>query len=216
MELPFSVSGSVALATPRIALRNEAGPAAGDDTKKLTVETVGNHIYFYSEVNSDRGLALVKEIQSLDGQLRNERTSRGLEDILPPTPMWLHVYSGGGSLHSGLALSEQIARIKSPIYSIVEGYSASAATLISMSATRRYILPNSFMLIHELSTGFWGKYTELGDEKRIADMAMEALINFYVRHSKMKPKEIKELLTHDSWFNAQECVERGLADEILT
>lgn len=180
----------------------------------LTVETVDNHVYFYAQVDSDRCLALIKGLRELDARLRAEQASRGLEGIHPPIPIWLHVNSGGGSLFDALSIADQIGQIGSPVYSIVEGFAASAATIISMSCHERYITKSSFMMIHQLSAGSWGTYEQIKDNVKVLDMSMELLRSFYANHSKIQPEEVEELLRHDSWFSAQDCLERGMVDKI--
>ena len=46
-------------------------------------------------------------------------------------------------------------------------------------------------------------------------MAMKTLTAFYVAHSKLNEDDVVALLKRDSWFNAQECLEKGFVDEIL-
>lgn len=197
------------------ALKPPLEVSVGADTeKKFTVETVENHVYFYATVDSDRCLALVKAIRELDKTLRSEHLSRSLPPDYPLPPIWLHVYSGGGSLFAGLGVADQLKTITSPIFSIVDGYCASAATLISMACRRRYITPSSFFLIHQTTSAFWGTYEEFKDEERLLDMAMKRLTGFYVAHSKLKADEVRELLKRDSWFNAEECLAYGFVDEI--
>lgn len=188
---------------------------ATEPQEQLTVETINNHIYFYSYVDTDRTLALIKSVRKLDHELRNEFMTRDLPDTHPMTPIWLHVQSGGGGLFAGLAVADQLRQIKSPLYSIVEGYCGSAATLISMSCKERYIQPSAFMLIHQLSSIHWGTYEQLKDEMHLTDMAMERLVKFYTENSRMDEEKIRDLLKRDSWFNAQECVELGLVDKVL-
>jgi len=189
--------------------------ADSDKVEKLTVETCDNHVYFYADVDSDRCLALIKEIRELDKMLRNERLTRDLPDDFPYTPIWLHVNSRGGFLTDGLSVSDQLARIKTPIYSIVEGRAASAATLISISCTKRFILPSAYMLLHQLSVKTWGTYEQIKDEVKLLDMMMKQLTKFYVGCSKLTEKQVKVFLSHDSWFDAEECVKLGLVDEIV-
>lgn len=71
------------------------------------------------------------------------------------------------------------------------------------------------MLIHQLRGGIWGTYAQIKDEVYLLDMLMATLTGFYAKHSKLKEDEIKKLLEHDSWFNAGECLEKGLVDAIL-
>lgn len=196
------------------AVEEPAGPTL-IRSEPLTVERNDNHIYFYSSVNSDRCLALIQQIRYADNNLRTQRVDRSIPDDHPRIPIWLHINSGGGGVFSALALTDQLKQIQTPIYSIVEGMCASAATLISMSCTRRFIQPSSYMLIHQISSIFWGTYEEFKDEIHLLDMLMDTIAGFYVGGSKMKKGEVKKLLKRDSWFNANECVERGLADEVM-
>jgi len=194
---------------------NAATPEGESSTPKLTVETYNNHVYFYADVDSDRCLAMIKAIRDIDNQLRNERETRSVPEEIPHVPVWLHIQSNGGSLFTGLSMADQLATIRTPIYSIVEGCCASAATLISMSCTKRFILANSFMLIHQLSSMKWGKYDEFQDEIHLMDMLMDRLGGFYTSHSKLSKTKIKQMLQRDSWFDAEQCLKIGLVDEVL-
>lgn len=192
-----------------------SAPVADSNIPKLTVETIDNHVYFYASVDSDRCLALIRTIRELDAKLRNEHASRSLPDDHPLTPIWLHVNSYGGYVFDGLSLADQLKKIETPVYSIVEGCAASAATLITMPCTRRYITPSSFMLIHQVSTFTWGTYEQLKDEMRVLDMIMARLTDFYKETTKLDEAQIVDMLKRDSWMNAGECLERGFVDEIL-
>ncbi len=195
---------------------NETLSSSSEDSSRvpLTVESIDNHIYFYSNINSDKCLDLIKRIKELDTTLITELETRSIPVDFPFTPIWLHINSSGGRLLDAFAVVDQIKQTKTPIYSIVEGYVASAATVISMGCSKRFIQPTAFMMIHQLSSVAWGKYEEMKDGMNLLDMAMDALYNFYVDYSKIKKKEIKQLLQHDSWFNANHCIEKGLVDKI--
>lgn len=188
----------------------------GSNNPVLTVESTGTHVYFYSEINSDRCLALIQELRAIDAVLRVERQSRNLPERFPMVPIWLHVNSPGGYLTDGFAVSDQLAQIASPVYSIIEGQCASAATLLSMACRKRYITPSSMVLIHQLSGMSWGTYEQIKDEMKAMDMLMSKLCNFYKFHSNLGEQTIKGILQRDSWFNAEMCVENGIVDEIIT
>ncbi len=193
---------------------NKIGDNAGDGTTRLTVETVDNHVYFYADVDSDRCLALMRTLRETDSQLRTEHLSRGLEGQ-PMTPIWLHIHSYGGDLFSGFSVADQLAMIKSPVYSVVEGICASAATLIAMSCAKRYILPNSFMLIHQLSTVVWGTHEQFKDELSMQSKAMDRLVSFYADHSNVSEDDIRKMLMRDFWIDAEAAVQHGFVDDIL-
>lgn len=186
----------------------------GDDSPRMTVETVDNHIYFYADVDSDRCLALVRAVREVDAQLRAEYLTRGMEGM-PATPIWLHIHSYGGDLFAGFSVADQLSMIKSPIYTVIEGVTASAATLISLSGTKRFILPNSFMLIHQLSSAIWGTHEQFKDEMDFQKKAMDRLAGFYEQRCNLTDKKIRKLLTRDSWLDAETCLQNGFVDEIM-
>jgi ATP-dependent protease ClpP protease subunit len=190
--------------------------ATSDVATKLTVEQIDNHIYFYSDVDSDRCLALIKTLRQVDTQLRNERASRNIPNGHPPTPIWLHIYSFGGDLFAGLSMADQMRSLQSPVYSVVEGMCCSAATLISMSCSRRYILPSSFMLIHQFSAIMWGTHEQFKDEMKLQEAALEALVRFYVTRSKVKAKIVRAMLKRDTWRGAATALEQGFVDEVMS
>jgi ATP-dependent protease ClpP protease subunit len=189
--------------------------SSSGNSDPLTVEKVSTHIYFYSSVNQDRCLDLIKKIKNLDEDLRSERKTRSIPDDHDMVPIWLHIFSPGGDLFTGMAVSDQIKQIETPIYSIVEGYAASAATYISMSCTRRYIQPSAYMLVHQHSNMSFGKYEELKDEMKLNNMLMERYVKFYIEHSNMDEEEVREVLKRESWFDAEQALEKGLVDEVL-
>lgn len=184
-------------------------------SNKPDIQVADNHIYFYSDVNTGKCLALIKTIREMDAKLRCERSTRDLPAAYPETPIWLHIESPGGALFTAFGIAEQIQRIKTPVYSVVEGYAASAATILSNACRKRFIVPSAFMMVHQLSSFHWGKYEEFKDEMKLLDMAMERLIAFYCQRTKITEEKLREYLKRDTWFNAEECLEVGLVDDIL-
>jgi ATP-dependent Clp protease protease subunit len=88
--------------------------------------------------------------------------------------------------------------------------------MISMACTKRFIMPSSFMLIHQISSVAWGTYEQIKDDVHLLDMAMERLYSFYTGKSNLTKTQVKAYLKKDTWFSAEECLENGLVDEILT
>ncbi|MBL8153017.1 MAG: ATP-dependent Clp protease proteolytic subunit [Anaerolineae bacterium] len=195
-------------------MQYRAGIGREAENPRLTVETVDNHIYFYADVDSDRCLALMRSIRQVDASLRQEYLSRDMEG-LPATPIWLHIHSYGGDLFTGFSVADQLAMIKTPIYSIVEGICASAATLISMSCVKRFILPSSFMLIHQLSGVKWGTHEQFKDEMTLQSKAMDRLVEFYARRSRVTIDDVRSMLMRDYWMDADTCMKQGFVDEVL-
>jgi ATP-dependent protease ClpP protease subunit len=196
------------------AMEKASVPKSESSTPKLTVESFDNHIYFYADVDTDRCLAMIKSIRDMDSKLRIERETRWVSDDKSPHPIWLHIQSGGGDLYAGLAVADQLVGIQTPVYSIVEGLCASAATLISLSCQKRFIMPMGFMLIHQFKAGVWGTHEQFKDEMILQEMIMKVMIDFYMDHSRLNRDTVTEMLTHDTWFNAAKAIDAGLIDEI--
>lgn len=207
------------MAPRRTALMGEiAATPAGDAeaaAAPLTVEAQENHVYFYAGVDSDRALALVRHLRDIDSMLRRERDTRSLPEDFPMVPIWLHIQSGGGWTHSAFGLVDQIEALRSPVYTVIEGYAGSAASLISMAGTKRYITAHSHVLIHEASYFVWGKHSEHQDEAKYADDIQKQLEQFYKAHSKINLTQIREMLKRDTWISAEEALEFGMVDEII-
>ena len=74
------------------------------------------------------------------------------------------INSGGGSVVSGIASMDTILRTQVPVHTYVDGFSI--ATFLSVVGNYRFMSRNSYMLIHQLSTQFWGTYSNFEDEKQ--------------------------------------------------
>lgn len=183
------------------------------DTTTLTVESVDNHVMFYSDIDADRALALMRELRQIDNRLLSEKTSRGVRfDV----PIWLHINSGGGGAFDSFALVDQITALHAPVYSIVEGMAASGASLLAMACKKRYITANSFMMIHQLSAMAYGTHEAIKDTVHVNEMLMENMYGFYVKHSNLDRERVIEMLKRDTWCNAADALAYGFVDEIGT
>jgi ATP-dependent protease ClpP protease subunit len=185
-------------------------PYPFDPTPK-GIEVDENKIYFFCNVGEREVLELVKTIRHLDIEMQY----LSLRLSIPPVPIELHIHSGGGDIFAGLAATDAIMKCKTPIHTYVEGSVASAATLMSIAGDKRYISKNAFMLIHQLSSFMvHGKFEEFKDEMKNQESLMESIKNIYLKRTNMTKKKMEELLRHDLWLNAQECIKLGLVDEI--
>lgn len=194
------------------AAKNTKSNKNSDDESKTSIEVSGNHIYFYNGVDFETALNINKTLQEQAVKISNSARTIGVEK---PT-IHLHINSGGGYITAGTAIMDTILRLKNDIdiYTYVEGRAASAATFISIVGTKRFITRNSLMLIHQLSAGTWGSYHEIEDTKTNLDLMMNMIKSFYKEYTKVPESEIDEILSHDLYWNAEKCVEHGLADEI--
>ena len=170
-----------------------------------------NKIYFYSNVNRESVVELNKKIGEIES--KSLTLSNNL-DISPP-PIKIFINSGGGSITAGISSMDTILRTKVPVHTYVDGFCASASTFLSVVGTKRFISKNSYMLIHQLSSQFWGKYSELEDQKQNLDLMMDTIRNTYKEYTKVPTEQIDEILKHDLFWDAKTCLKYGLVDEII-
>jgi len=188
---------------------------------KHNVRVIGNRVFFNAEVTHDSVFALNLRLRKLEQEMLAQRGAvadyLGVEDhaSLPPAkPIELHITSYGGNVDAAFSAVDCIRGLSVPVHTVVDGYVASAATLISVAGATRSMNPNAFLLIHELRSGFWGKFSEINDEHGNLTKVMDHIVAFYARHTKLSAKKLTKLLKSDVSWNAQECLERGLVDKV--
>ena len=170
-----------------------------------------NRIYFYSGVTRPKILKLNKGIFNLNVNMAARAVPIGSE----PPPIMLHINSYGGSVFAGLSAVDYIKSSKIPVHSIIDGCAASAATLMSCVAERRFMHKNACMLVHQLSGLMWGKFQEMQDDMQNSEMLMEKIKNIYKEHTRIPKREMDKILQHDIWWEADKCLEYGLVDELI-
>lgn len=168
-----------------------------------------NHIYFNNDITTETAFELNKEIRNVQIKIKTISVSLGIEE----QPIYLHLTTDGGNIHSALSIIDCISSLTIPLYTVIDGYVASAGTLISIMGEKRYMTKNSYMLIHELRCGYWGKMSNIEEEVLNLRKLMKHITNIYLKKTKIDKKEIKEILKKDINWNIKECIKYGLIDE---
>lgn len=188
----------------------ESGDAMDLMPSLINIDSSGNHIYFYEDINALTILKLNKLIRDLSTALEMQARN-GLEAPC----LYIHINSGGGSIFDAFAAVDTIRTCSVKVVTIVEGYAASAATLISLAGDMRFIHNHSHMLIHQLSSSFWGKHNEFQDEMQNLNALMKIIKDFYGKNTLIPIKNIDEILKHDIYLSSGQCVALGLVDGII-
>tara|TARA_B100001741_G_scaffold75654_1_gene61210 strand:+ start:2594 stop:3187 length:594 start_codon:yes stop_codon:yes gene_type:complete len=158
---------------------------------------------FYGDVDTDSCHDLITNLQSIDA------TQEG------KTPIHLHIQSFGGDLMPMFHVLDCIDALDSPVWTYVDGYVASAASLLSVYGEKRYMTKRSFILIHELRTDVDGPYSEVLKDVSHSKELMHLMCDVYKMKTRMNSKQVEELLLQDVWLNSRMCLELGLVDYIL-
>ena len=187
---------------------NERINANNDDYN--SVDTQDNKIFFYSGVSRPKVLKLNKAIDTMNTTSAMRKVSHGID-----IPIRIHINSYGGSVFAGLAAVDYIKTSKAEVHTIIDGCAASAATLMSVVADRRFMHRNACMLIHQLSGAMWGKFAAMKDDMQNSEMLMEKIKKIYREHTRIPEDVLENILQHDLWWEAEKCLEYGLIDEII-
>ena len=193
----------------KLPAKKGAQPNGGKPEKHISVHE--NKIYYYSNVNRESAVELNKKIGEIESK---SLTLANTLDIDPPA-LKILINSGGGSITAGISSMDTILRCKVPVHTYVDGFAASAATFLSVVGNYRFMSRNSYMLIHQLSSNFWGTYANFEDEKQNLDLMMKTIKDVYKKYTKVPMKKLDEILKHDLLWDAKQCLEYGLIDEVI-
>lgn len=190
----------------------------GEEDKEELVNCVENHIYLYCYINNKSILSLITHIKTLNVKLSNIKNDLNIKyDVSVDLNIYLHINSNGGYITDALAAINYIEKSKIPIVSIIDGYAASAATLLSVSCSKRQITKYSSMLIHQLSGSYEGTYEKMKDDNINNKYLFNLMKNIYIKNSnnKLTHTKLNKFLKHDLMWGADICLKNGLVDEII-
>ena len=143
-----------------------------------------------------------------------------LEISKPGAPILFVINSPGGSVDSGFAIWDQIKMITSPVTTLITGLAASMGSVLSLSAApgRRFATPNSRIMIHQPSINgvIRGQATDLDIKSKEIIKTRSALVNLYVNATGKDVKTIEKAIDRDSWMSAEEALEFGLLDKVVS
>lgn len=158
---------------------------------------------FYSPVNVESCLALTTGLLTTNEELRGTAH-----------PISLHIQSSGGELMPLLSVLDTIDGLDVPVYTHVDGYAASAATILSVYGKRRFMTKRSRMLLHEVRATAEGPLSSVETDVIAAKSIAYEMYNIYLERTKLEKEGLEKLLRADVWLTAPECLTLGIVDEI--
>jgi len=170
---------------------------------------VNNNIYFTGGLNDETCFKLTEALM----HHRNQALSN---DKYPPY-INLFIQSPGGSLLPTLAVVDEIKNLGIPVYTYIRGYAASAATLLSVAGTQRFMYKHSLAMIHgvKLQEQEVSSLTDIKDLNANVDTFMNVVKDIYLKNTSMDEELLEYFFYHDLWMNSTQALEYGLIDEII-
>lgn len=179
-------------------------------TKKIF--TMNNSIYFNDDITNDSMFDLNRELRQMD----DKQAIYAMNNKTDMPPIYLYLTTNGGDIYSAFSAVDCIRSLKCPVYTVVDGFVASAGTLLSLAGKKRYIQRNAYMLFHELRSGMWGKMTDIDQEYCNVKKIMKHLIEYYVENTSITASQLEKQLKKDDLWSASECLKKGVVDEYVS
>lgn len=177
-----------------------------------SIRSNDNTIHFYTDVSTMSCAELNRLLREVDSKLQQSAIAMNIPHFIPV--IHLRINSYGGDIFAGLSTVDCIRNLRSHVYTYVEGAAASAATLISVCGTKRFIGKHSLMLIHQLSSISQGTFEEMKDDHENNTRLMGIIKTIYKERTKIPMKELDQILKRDIWFDSETCKKFALVDEI--
>lgn len=173
---------------------------------------MGLEVYFTGEINQDSVIELNTTLRTVQKMILIKSAEFGLDT---PPGIKLYIHSEGGCVFSGLSAMDHVASMKVPVTTIVDGVCCSAATFILLGGHKRLMKPNSFVLIHQMSNSFWGKFEEMKDQMETVTKLMKHVNAMYRQKTSLTESKLKTLMKRDVYLDSTECIRYNIVDGIL-
>ena len=142
---------------------------------------------------------------------------RYLHREAPEQEITMYINSPGGEVSSGLALYDVMKAIQCPIRTVCVGTAASMAAILFLSGDKRDMLAHSKVMIHDplIPGGIGGSALKVDAVARNLMQARQTIADIISRHTGKSLEDVLAKTASDSYFDAEQAVEWGLADRII-
>jgi ATP-dependent Clp protease protease subunit len=141
-----------------------------------------------------------------------------LESENPNADISLYINSPGGEIYAGLAIMNTMQYIKPKVSTIGMGVVASMASVLLAAGEKgkRFLLPDSTVMIHQPSAGTQGMITDMEISVREGQRLKKLITQKMSEFTGRKEKELFDAMERDNWMDAESAKKFGLIDGILT
>ena len=202
------------------AIDNTLSPEAAGGLVPMVIEQTarGERSYdIYSRLLKERVIFLVGQVEDYMAKLIVAQLLF-LESENPDKDIHLYINSPGGSVTAGMAIYDTMQFIKPDVSTMCIGQAASMGSLLLTggAAGKRYCLPHSRVMIHQPLGGFQGQASDFDIHAREILTIREKLNKILAHHTGKNIEEIQKDTDRDNFLSADESVEYGLIDKVLS
>jgi len=174
------------------------------DAKTPTTLEDNRIIYMSGDFNEEKAKDIITKLFTLEAKDPSK-------DIL------MYIDSYGGYVHSFLAMHDVIKMLRCDVATVALGKSMSCGQMLLVSGTKgkRFMTPNARVLMHEIASWTFGKVTDMEVDLNETKALKKLCEDLIMKYTKIKKTELKEMMSIDSYFNAQEALKYGMIDYII-
>ena len=186
---------------PTVIEKSQYGERAYDIYSRLLKERI---IFLASPINDAVANSIIAQMLFLASQD-------------PKKDIQVYINTPGGSVTAGMAIYDTMQYVKCPISTVCVGLAASmGATLLAAGAKgKRFALPNSQILLHQVAGGVSGEAVEIEITAKQILKIREKLNKILAKHTGQPLEKISKDTDRDFYLDAQEAKEYGLIDEVI-
>ncbi len=198
---PYGKDEVVSPLVPMVVEQTSRGERAFDIFSRLLNERI---IFLGTPINDQVANVVVAQLLHLES-----------ED--PDKDISLYINSPGGNVYAGLAVYDTMQFIKPEVSTICVGIAMSMGALLLAGGAKgkRYALPNSKILIHQVSGGFEGPATDIEIHAREALSLRKRLDEILAKHSGQELAKVEHDTERDYFMTAEESLAYGIIDKII-
>jgi len=139
-------------------------------------------------------------------------------DNLEVKDVTLHVDTPGGSVKSGLSIVDVMNYVSSDIVTVNTGMAASMGSILLGAGTKgkRFTLPNSRVMLHQVSTGASGNIQDIRRSIAEGEKYNTKLFNMLGEFTNKTPEQVLEDAQRDFWMDGEEALAYGIVDGVIT
>ncbi len=170
-----------------------------NQTKRNTVSSENNHFYLYDVIDTYWGVnaeEIRRFLDSQDGEVH------------------IHINSPGGCCFEGRTIASLIRAYKNKVICHIDGLAASAASTVAVACDEVVMAKGSMLMIHNAWTVAMGNKAELTETIGLLDKIDLCIKADFVEKTGLEESVITEMMDAETWFTADEAVEKGFADRI--
>ena len=141
-----------------------------------------------------------------------------LESSDPSKDIQIYFNTPGGAVHAGLGIYDTIQYIRSDVATICTGMAASMGAVLLAAGTKgkRTALPHSRVMIHQPMGGAQGQASDIEITAREIMKLKKELYEILAKHTGNSTEKVESDADRDFWMTAQEALDYGMVDEVLT